>query len=167
MWHTTQTLALLKKYKKWMVLMKRILLLITTSTLHLYTPPMHGKMQFRQNTLSVTAYKVDPNTHTQTWSIQTTDSPQRGARNEHMLSSSTIISSKELLLLRNRPTYVFVYKNPRAAETPVTSTIQPDAIKAAGPSPVMLINADGTATLVERNSCQALKNESLPPEQRR
>lgn len=147
-----------------MVPMKRILFLIAICTLHLHAPLLHAKMQFRQCTLSVTAYKAEPNTHTQTWSIQTTDSPQRGAHNEHMLSSSTIISSKELLLLRNRPTYVFVYKNPRAAETPTTSIIRPDAIKAAGLNPVMIINADGTATLIEHHRYQALKNRSLRAE---
>lgn len=133
--------------------------LIMAGIVCIHITSAHAKIQFR-NRVSITAYKIDPTTHNDTWSIQTTNSPKRGTITETILSSSIVRSSMaNLFLLKNCPTYVFVYKNDKASGDPIISTITPAQIKAVGSNPIIVINADGTATITARNMYEAIKNK--------
>ena len=135
--------------------MNRIIKLIMAGIVCLHIPSANAKIQFR-NRISITAYKIDPATHNDTWSIQTTNSPERGAATETILSSSIVRSSMaNICLLKNWPTYVFVYKNDKASGDPIVSTITPAQIKAVGSNLIMVINADGTATITTQNRALA------------
>lgn len=139
--------------------MNKLIKLILTTMLCIHITSAHAKIQFR-NRISITAYKIDPTTHNDTWSIQTTNSPERGSATETILSSSIVRSSMaNICLLKNWPTYVFVYKNDKASGDPIVSTITPAQIKAVGSNPIIVINADGSATITTRSTCQAIKNK--------
>lgn len=139
--------------------MNKLIKLIITAMLCIHITSVYAKIQFR-NRISITAYKIDPTTHNDTWSIQTTNSPERGAATETILSSSIVRSSMaHICLLKNLPTYVFVYKNDKASGDPIVSSITPAQIKAVGSNPIIIINADGRATITTRNACQAIKNK--------
>ena len=127
--------------------MNTIITRIAISALCLYMLPAEAKIQFKCTT-SVIAYKADPATHAQTWSLQTTSSPKRGTPNETIFSSTTIKNFKKgILLSTRRPTYLFVYKNDKAAGLPIQSIITPDMIKRAGDNPRLIIKTNGTALL--------------------
>lgn len=137
--------------------LKRILLLLTCM-LCLHIPSITAKIDFKC-TVSVTAYKIiipvtDQATRIQTWSLQTKDSS-----NTIMSSSIVRESIANILLSKNGPTYVFVYKNPRAAGTPIRSVITPEAIRAAGSDPVMVINHDGTVAIAARKTYENIRNK--------
>lgn len=143
--------------------MNKIIKLIMTGIVCIHTTPASAKIQFR-NRVSITAYKRDPTTHNDTWSIQTTNSPKRGAATETILSSSIVRSCvSNLFLLKNYDTYVFVYKNDKASGDPIISTITPAQIKAAGSNPIIVINADGTAIITARNTYDIIKNKQNIP----
>jgi len=139
--------------------MNTIIKLIMAGIVCIHTTPAYAKTQFRYR-VSITAYKIDPATHNATWSIQTTNSPKRGAATETILSSSIVISSMaNLFLLKYCPTYVFVYKNDKASGTAIRSIITPAQIKAAGSNPIIVINADGTASITARNTYHTIQNK--------
>jgi hypothetical protein len=130
--------------------MNKIIMRIVMSACCLYVSTINAKIQFKC-TVNVTAYKADLETHAQTWSLQTTNSPKRGTPKETIFSSSTIKASKKgILLSTTYPTYVFVYKNDKAAGVPIRSIIMPATIRAVGNNPIMIIKADGSVTLEAR-----------------
>src|SRR4029079_10173210 len=102
------------------------------------------------NIITITAYKIAPKTHAETWTITTAVRPKPSSRtynlnykiNAPTLSNASLQASAPVKISKTKLTYITVYIPSRA---PVKTVIKPEKVHAAGEDPVIIINEDGTA----------------------